>query len=212
MRLGNDLEDAQTVMSAACLQGATAILTNEKRYQTDNLVAQIKPSETEAWLSATASQQIDFIDLKTQQDAIRPTLERNIHQVLHHGQYIMGPEVKELEQKLAAYVGVKHCISASSGTDTLLIAMMSLGIGLGDEVITTPFTFIATGEMIALLGATPIFVDIDPKTYNIDSNAIEAAITPQTKAIMPVSLYAHIGGQFLFQLFHLGAHDVLAVV
>lgn len=132
---------------------------------------------------------IDFIDLKTQQDAIRPLLEQNIHRVLHHGQYIMGPEIKQLEDKLAAYVGVKHCITASSGTDTLLIAMMALGIGPDDEVITTPFTFVATGEMIALLGATPIFVDIDPKTYNIDPALIEAAITPKTKAIMPVSLY-----------------------
>lgn len=132
---------------------------------------------------------IDFIDLKTQQDDIRPALEKNIHKVLHHGQYIMGPEVKELEEKLAAYVGVKHCITASSGTDTLLIAMMALGIGPGDEVITTPFTFVATGEMIALIGAKPVFVDIDPRTYNLDPAKIEAAITSRTKAIMPVSLY-----------------------
>ncbi|MDA1048174.1 MAG: DegT/DnrJ/EryC1/StrS family aminotransferase, partial [Verrucomicrobia bacterium] len=132
---------------------------------------------------------IEFIDLKSQQDALRPHLEQNIHRVLNHGQYIMGPEVKQLEEKLAAYVGVKHCISASSGTDTLLIAMMALGIGPGDEVITTPFTFIATGEMIALLGAKPVFVDIDPKTFNIDPCKIAAAITTKTKAIMPVSLY-----------------------
>lgn len=134
-------------------------------------------------------QKIDFIDLKTQQDKIRPAVEQNAHKVLHHGQYIMGPEVLELEEKLADYVGVKHCISASSGTDTLLIALMALGIGPGDEVITSPFTFIATGEMIALTGAKPVFVDIDPRTYNIDPNLIEAAITPRTKAIMPVSLY-----------------------
>jgi UDP-2-acetamido-2-deoxy-ribo-hexuluronate aminotransferase len=101
----------------------------------------------------------------------------------------MGPEVFELEEKLAEYVGVKHCITASNGTDTLLIAMMALGIKAGDEVITSPFTFIATGEMISLIGATPIFVDIDPRTYNIDSSKIEAAITSKTKAIMPVSLY-----------------------
>jgi UDP-2-acetamido-2-deoxy-ribo-hexuluronate aminotransferase len=101
----------------------------------------------------------------------------------------MGPEVAQLEEKLADYVGVKHCITASSGTDTLLIAMMALGIGPGDEVITTPFTFVATGEMIVLLGAKPVFVDIDPRTYNIDSGKIEVAITPNTKAIMPVSLY-----------------------
>jgi UDP-2-acetamido-2-deoxy-ribo-hexuluronate aminotransferase len=132
---------------------------------------------------------IPFIDLKTQYEAIKPLVHARINQVLAHGQYIMGPEVTELEEKLAAYVGVKHCISASSGTDTLLIAMMALGIGPGDEVITTPFTFVATGEMIALLGAKPVFVDIDPNTYNIDPGKIVASITPQTKAIMPVSLY-----------------------
>lgn len=132
---------------------------------------------------------IPFIDLKTQYEALKPQIHERINRVLEHGQYIMGPEVKELEERLAAYVGVKHCIAASSGTDTLLIAMMALGIGLGDEVITTPFTFVATGEMIALLGAIPVFVDIDRKTYNIDPTKIEAAITPQTKAIMPVSLY-----------------------
>lgn len=132
---------------------------------------------------------IQFIDLKAQYEAIKPQVQARINRVLEHGQYIMGPEVVELEETLAAYVGAKHCISASSGTDTLLIAMMALGIGPGDEVITTPFTFIATGEMIALLGAKPVFVDIDPKTYNIDPSKIAAAITPKTKAIMPVSLY-----------------------
>lgn len=132
---------------------------------------------------------IPFINLKSQYEAIKPRIQARINDVLEHGQYIMGPEVSELEEKLAAYVGVKHCITASSGTDTLLIAMMALGIRAGDEVITTPFTFIATGEMIALLGAKPVFVDIDPKTYNIDPGKIAAAITPKTKAIMPVSLY-----------------------
>ena len=132
---------------------------------------------------------IEFIDLKTQQKRILPDIERRMKAVLDHGQYIMGPEVRELEEKLAVYVGVKHCISASSGTDTLLIALLALGIGPGDEVITSPFTFIATGEMIALTGAKPVFVDIDPCTYNIDPALIEAAITPLTKAIMPVSLY-----------------------
>lgn len=132
---------------------------------------------------------IPFIDLATQQSRIKLELDRRIAVVLEQGQYIMGPEVAELEQKLADYVGVKHCISASSGTDTLLIALMALGIGLGDEVITSPFTFIATGEMIALAGARPVFVDIDPRTYNIDPAKIEAAITSRTKAILPVSLY-----------------------
>lgn len=135
------------------------------------------------------SETIPFIDLKSQYKVLEDNIKSRINKVLEHGQYIMGPEVAELENKLADYVGVKHCIGASSGTDTLMIAMMALGIGAGDEVITTPFTFIATGEMIALLGAKPVFVDIDPRTYNIDPAKIEAAITPKTKAIMPVSLY-----------------------
>jgi UDP-2-acetamido-2-deoxy-ribo-hexuluronate aminotransferase len=132
---------------------------------------------------------IPFIDLKTQYEILKPQIQARINAVLEHGQYIMGPEVQELEVKLASYVGVKHCITASNGTDTLLIAMMALGIGNGDEVITTPFTFVATGEMIAILGAKPVFIDIDPRTYNIDPEKIEAAITPKTRAIMPVSLY-----------------------
>ena len=132
---------------------------------------------------------IDFIDLKAQQALIRDQIESNIKRVLDHGQYIMGPEVFQLEEALADYVGVKHCVGVSSGTDALLIAMMSLGVEPGDEVITSPFTFIATGEMIALLGAKPVFVDIDPRTYNLDPRKIEAALSSKTKAIMPVSLY-----------------------
>lgn len=132
---------------------------------------------------------MDFIDLKFQYKKIEKDVDKRIKKVLDHGQYIMGPEVYELEEKLADYVGVKHCVGVSSGTDALLIAMMALGVKAGDEVITTPFTFIATGEMIALLGAKPVFVDIDPHTYNIDSNLIELAITDKTKVIMPVSLY-----------------------
>ncbi len=132
---------------------------------------------------------MNFIDLKSQYERIRTPMNERIQKVLDHGQYIMGPEVVELEQRLAEFVGAKHCIAASSGTDTLLIAMMALGIKPGDEVITSPFTFIATGEMIALAGAKPVFVDIDRRTYNMDPALIEAAITPRTKAIMPVSLY-----------------------
>lgn len=116
-------------------------------------------------------------------------MNARIQAVLDHGQYVLGPEVAELERRLADYVGVRHCVSASSGTDTLLIALMALDVKPGDEVITSPFTFIATGEMIALAGATPVFVDIEPQTYNIDPAKIEAAITARTKAIMPVSLY-----------------------
>lgn len=132
---------------------------------------------------------IPFIDLKTQYRALELQINKRINAVLEHGQYIMGPEVRELEGKLADYVGVRHCITVSSGTDALLVAMMALGISQGDEVITTPFTFIATAEVIALLGAVPVFVDIDPRTYNMDSAKIEAAITQKTKVIMPVSLY-----------------------
>ena len=132
---------------------------------------------------------MNFIDLQAQYKTIESDVNARIKKVLKHGQYIMGPEVIELEELLASYVGVKHCIGVASGTDALLIAMMALGIKAGDEIITTPFTFIATGETIALLGAKPVFVDIDPSTYNIDPDLIEAAITNKTKAIMPVALY-----------------------
>ena len=183
-----DPEDEQLVTALERFKhGDIFLLTRDERLLKLNDSRIISP---QAYLNLEInSKSIDFIDLKTQQDSIRPILEQNIHRVLNHGQYVMGPEVVALETKLAEYVGVKHCISASSGTDTLMIAMMALGIGAGDEVITTPFTFIATGEMIALLGAIPVFVDIDPRTYNIDPAKIEAAITPKTKAIMPVSLY-----------------------
>ena len=132
---------------------------------------------------------MQFIDLQTQQLKIKGQIDRNIQKVLAHGKYIMGPEVGELEGRLADYVGVKHAIGVSSGTDALLIALMALGVGYDDEVITTPFSFIATAETIALLGARPVFVDIRPDTYNLDPELLEAAITTRTKAIMPVSLY-----------------------
>ena len=132
---------------------------------------------------------MQFIDLKTQYQSVKEKVQKNINKVLDHGQYIMGPEIAELEKILAEYTGVKHCVTISSGTDALLISMMALNIGPGDEVITTPFSFIATAETIALLGAKPVFVDIDERTYNIDPDLIESAITKKTKAIMPVSLY-----------------------
>jgi len=132
---------------------------------------------------------MDFIDLKTQQARIKPQIDANIAKVLAHGQYIMGPEIAEIEKQLAVFTGAKHCLSVANGTDALLIALMALGVKAGDEVITSPFTFIATGEMIALIGAKPVFVDIDEETYNIDPKKIETAITPKTRAIMPVSLY-----------------------
>lgn len=132
---------------------------------------------------------MEFIDLKTQFRALEGEIRRRMDAVLAHGQYIMGPEVRELEERLADYVGVKYCIATSSGTDSLLIALMALGVGPGDEVITTPFSFVATAEVIVLLGAIPVFVDIDPHTYNIDPASIDVAITPRTRAILPVSLY-----------------------
>lgn len=132
---------------------------------------------------------IPFIDLKIQYEALKPKIQERILTVLEHGQYIMGPEVKELEERLALYTGVKHCISVASGTEALLISLMALGIQPGDEVITTPFTFAATAEVIALLGAIPVFIDVEPDTGNIDARLIESKITSKTKAIMPVSLY-----------------------
>lgn len=138
------------------------------------------------------SGKLDFIDLKTQYAALKDRIAARMQAVLDHGQYIMGPEVKELEQQLAAFSGAKHCITVSSGTEALLIALMALDLKPGDEVITSPFTFAATAEVIVLLGAVPVFVDIEPDTCNIDWRGIEAKITPRTRAIMPVSLYGQV--------------------
>lgn len=190
-----DMEDAQIVRAASTLCGPTAIITNEKRFDTgDTAIVELSPSDAAAWLHnhAATSRPIEFIDLKTQQDQLRPQIERNLHRVLQHGKYIMGPEVAELEEKLAAYVCVKHCIGVSSGTASLEIALRALDIGPGDEVITVPFTWISTAEVIAQVGAKPVFVDIDPATYNMNPELLEAAITPKTKAIMPVSLFGQM--------------------
>ncbi|MDQ7733396.1 DegT/DnrJ/EryC1/StrS family aminotransferase [Halomonas sp. SpR1] len=132
---------------------------------------------------------MQFIDLATQQERIKNKIDANIQKVLAHGNYILGPEVSELEDKLAEFTGAKYCITCANGTDALQIAQMALGIGPGDEVITPGFTYIATAETVVLLGAKPVYVDIDPKTYNLDPAQLEAAITPRTKAIIPVSLY-----------------------
>jgi UDP-2-acetamido-2-deoxy-ribo-hexuluronate aminotransferase len=132
---------------------------------------------------------IPFVDLAAQQDRLRTEIEAGIARVLSHGKYILGPEVEELEEKLAAYTGVSHCITCANGTDALQIALMALGVGPGDEVITPGFSYIATAEAVVLLGARPVYVDIDPATYNLDPAGLEVAITPRTKAIIPVSLY-----------------------
>jgi UDP-2-acetamido-2-deoxy-ribo-hexuluronate aminotransferase len=132
---------------------------------------------------------MEFIDLKAQYEASRELINRSIQTVLDHGQYIMGPEVAELEMRLAQYTGARHCITVASGTEALVISLMALGIKPGDEVITTPFSFIATAEAIVLLGAVPVFVDIDRATCNLAPHLIEAMVTPRTRAIMPVSLF-----------------------
>ncbi len=135
---------------------------------------------------------MQFTDLKAQYAALKPRIDARIQRVLDHGQYIMGPEVAELEATLAAFTGAKHCITVASGTEALLIALMALDLQPGDEVITTPFTFAATAEAVLLAGGRPVFVDIEPDTCNIEAKLVEAAITPRTKAIMPVSLYGQV--------------------
>jgi UDP-2-acetamido-2-deoxy-ribo-hexuluronate aminotransferase len=183
-----DPEDEQLVRALnRFAPGSIKLLTR------DALLCQRHPALTttpEQYLQSTQPRaQLDFIDLAAQQDALRPQLEENLHRALHHGQYILGPEVAGLEDKLCAYTGAKHCITVANGTDALQIAQMALGIGPGDEVITPGFTYIATAETVALLRAKPVYVDIDPRTYNLDPALLEAAITPRTKAIIPVSLY-----------------------
>jgi UDP-2-acetamido-2-deoxy-ribo-hexuluronate aminotransferase len=132
---------------------------------------------------------IPFTDLQSQYRALKAQIDARIQRVLDHGQYIMGPEVSELEQRLAAFVGTRHCVGVASGTEALLIALMVLDIKAGDEVITTTFSFAATAEVIALLGARPVFVDIEPDTCNIDVAQVERAVTSRTRALIPVSLY-----------------------
>lgn len=132
---------------------------------------------------------IEFIDLKRQQARIKGDLDAAIQRVMSHGQYILGPEVAELEAKLALFVGAKHCITCANGTDALQIALMALGVKAGDEVITPGFSYIATAEAAAVLGAKAVYVDIDKNTFNLDPGLLEARITNKTKAIIPVSLY-----------------------
>jgi UDP-2-acetamido-2-deoxy-ribo-hexuluronate aminotransferase len=132
---------------------------------------------------------VPFLDLKPQYKALEQKINERIQTVLNHGQFILGPEVVESEKALASYIGAKYCLTAANGTDALLMALMALGIGPGDEVITTPFSFFATAEVISLAGASPVFVDIEPVAFNLNPKLIEKAITTKTKAIMPVSLY-----------------------
>ena len=135
---------------------------------------------------------MQFTDLKTQYAVLKTAIDARIQRVLAHGQYIMGPEVAEMEAALVAYTGAPHCVAVASGTEALLIALMAIGLKPGDEVITTPFTFAATAEVIVLLGGVPVYADIEPDSCNIDASLIEAKITPRTRAIMPVSLYGQV--------------------
>ena len=135
---------------------------------------------------------MQFIDIQAQYQAYKEAIDQRMRQVMDHGRFIMGPEIAEIEQTLANYVGVQHCITTASGTDSLEIALRALEIGAGDEVITVPFTWISTAEVISQVTATPIFVDIEASTYNMDADQLESAITPKTKAIMPVSLFGQM--------------------
>jgi len=187
----DDLEDLLIIKLATDYLPNPLFVTRDKWFlkKQDHNAAHPKEIIEQGLCRWNKDSSLQFIDLAAQQRSIRSQLEKNIHKVLAHGRYIMGPEVAELEERLADYTGVKHCIGVASGSDALQVALMALGIGYGDEVLTTPFSFIATAEIIALLGAVPVFVDVDPKTYNMDPNLIEAAITEKTRAIMPVSLY-----------------------
>jgi UDP-2-acetamido-2-deoxy-ribo-hexuluronate aminotransferase len=153
---------------------------------------------------------MQFTDLKSQYAALKTSIDARIQRVLDHGQYIMGPEVAEMEAALARLTGAKHCIAVASGTEALLIALMALDLKPGDEVITTPFTFAATAEMIVLAGARPVFVDIEPDTCNLDASLIESAITPRTRAIMPVSLYGQVAD--MAEINAIAARHGLAVI
>ena len=167
--------------------GTIKVLTGDAAFVVAHPDQAISPAQFLA-LPAPAPR-IDFIDLAGQQSSFRPALEERIHRVLHHGRYILGPEMDELERRLQDFTGAAHCVSVASGTEALLISLMALGIGPGDEVITTPFTFVATAEVICLVGARPVFVDVEADTCNLDVRKLEGAITPKTRAIMPVALY-----------------------
>ncbi len=180
-----NIEDYLLELSASSINAK--IITSDKRFLALSEIA-IKPDDFYA-LELNASNAIDFANLKKQYFMYQPELEKAMDDVLNNASYIMGDAVRELETNLQEFTGAKHAITCGSGTDALLLAMMTIDIQPGDEIITTPFTFIATAETIAFLKAVPVFVDIDEETYNIDPSKIEEKITDKTKAIMPVSLY-----------------------
>lgn len=180
----DDIEDSQVIASAKAIDAK--VLTRDEKMLLKYPEFTISPKD---FLSQENSQNIDFANLKFQHFLYQDEFEKEIDQVLNNTNFIMGNQINELELNLQNYTKSKFAISCASGTDALLLALLSLDIKPNDEVITTPFTFIATAEMIALLGAKPVFVDIDEQTYNIDESKIEEKITPKTKAIIAVSLY-----------------------
>ena len=186
-----DIEDSQIIASAKAIDAL--VLTRDQKMLQKHPETTIHPSNfklpTPNFQLPTSNSQIDFANLKKQYFMYQPEIEKEMDKVLNSAQYIMGDAVKELEENLQNFTGAKYAVTCSSGTDALLLAMMAIEFQPGDEVITTPFTFIATAETIALLGAKPVFVDIDEKTYNIDPTKIAEKITDKTKAIIPVSLY-----------------------
>ncbi len=184
-----DIEDSQIIASAIAVDAQ--VVTRDKgmldKYQGIAITPQQLIKQIEQQQKAPPS--IDFANLKKQYFNLQPQIERQMDEVLNTTSFIMGNKVRELEEELQKFTGAKHAITCSNGTDALLLAMMAMDIQPGDEIITTPFTFIATAETIALMKAKPVFVDIEEDTFNIDATKIEAAITNKTKAIMPVSLY-----------------------
>ena len=171
-----NIEEAQIALAASFLGEDTCIATDNREFDTLGKIQALSPQDLLSTVQRPVEGKIDFIDLRAQQRVILPALEQRVRTVFRHGQFIQGPEIRELEQKLAEYVGVQHALCCSSGTDALLLALMAFGVGPGDAILTTPFTFIATAEVISLLGATPVFVDIEPRTFNLDPSALERAL------------------------------------
>ncbi len=184
------LEDAQIALAAGALEGDVCIVTRDAHFAAAEGVSIRTPQQLlELQEAAEAPTNTPILDLSPEIDALWDELNAAMQRVLKSGQFVMGPEVEAFEEEVAAYLGVKHAVGVNSGTDALVIGLRALGIGEGDEVITTPFSFFATAESISNVGAKPVFVDIDEATFNLDPTLIEAAITPRTKAIMPVHLY-----------------------
>ena len=189
-----DRADALIGLSAAALPEPVCLWTGDDDFNPGTTAITVIDDEVAGKLldNKDKSHSIPFIDLAAQQVNLRGSIEKRLFTVLRHGRYIMGPEIQELEEKLADYVGVNHCITCASGTDSLEIALRALGIGPGDEVITVPFTWISTAEVICQVGARPVFIDIEPSTFNMNADLLESAITSKTKAILPVSLFGQL--------------------